>query len=153
MWTAVADQEAHRPRALLGDDEDACFLVSERSFEFARATDVNAMARELGERSRTRASCEISVSVIADKGSKTRPSVAVVVVLALFTTRRARLNAGPFRKNENPHRPPQIVKIVCERGSSPRDAGIGAAVAGLSVVGLTAGSLLLLRLHRPRPKT
>jgi hypothetical protein len=45
----------------------------------------------------------------------------------------------------------QIVKVVKKQGFSWRDAGIGAAAAGLGVAVVAAGGLLLMRPQRPRP--
>lgn len=48
----------------------------------------------------------------------------------------------------------QVVKIVKERGFSWRDAGIGAAAAGLGVALVAGGGLLVLaRVQRPRTTT
>jgi hypothetical protein len=83
-----------------------------------------------------------------------RPPLAVIVAtLALLITVLCTAARAAVPQNPKPRPPAQIVKIVHEQGFRWRDAGIGAAVAGLSIVGLTAGSLLLLRLQRPPPKT
>jgi hypothetical protein len=83
-----------------------------------------------------------------------RPRLPVIVAtLALLIAVSCTTARAAVPQDAKPRRPAQIVKVVHEQGFRWRDAGIGAAVAGLSVVGLTAGSLLLLRLQRPRPKT
>jgi hypothetical protein len=56
-----------------------------------------------------------------------------------------------LRPTRAPRRPVQIVKVVGKRGFSWRDAGIGAAAAGLVVAAGAAGGLLLLRTQQARP--
>jgi hypothetical protein len=70
----------------------------------------------------------------------------VLLVAALSAPTRADLP-----RTYKPHRPVQIVKVVKKRGFNWRDAGIGAAAAGLAVAAVAAGGLLLTRAQRPRP--
>jgi hypothetical protein len=80
------------------------------------------------------------------------PRLSVVVMLALITVLSTPARAA-VPQHRKPGRPVQIVKVVHERGFSWRDAGIGAAAAGLTITALTGGSLLVMRLQRPPPKT
>ena len=70
----------------------------------------------------------------------------VLSAVALY----APAHADP-RSTRAPRRPVQIVKVVGKRGFSWRDAGIGAAAAGLVVAAGAAGGLLLVRTQRARP--
>jgi hypothetical protein len=81
------------------------------------------------------------------------PRLSVVVMLALSITVLCTPARAAAPQQRKPRRPVQIVKVVHQRGFSWRDAGIGAAAAGLTVTALTAGSLLVMRLQRPPPKT
>jgi hypothetical protein len=73
-------------------------------------------------------------------------STLVLLVAALSAPTQAGVPG-----THKPHRPVQIVKVVKKRGFSWRDAGIGAAAAGLGVAAVAAGGLLLTRIERPRP--
>jgi hypothetical protein len=74
--------------------------------------------------------------------------VATGLVLSAASSAPAR--ADP-RSTRPPGRPVQIVKVIGKRGFSWRDAGIGAAAAGLVVAAGAAGGLLLARAPRGRP--
>ena len=74
-------------------------------------------------------------------------ALAVLVLLSLACSASARAQVLAKRP---PRRPVQVVKVVEERGFSWRDAGIGAAAAGLCVSVIAAGGLVHVRAHQPR---
>jgi hypothetical protein len=71
----------------------------------------------------------------------------VFLVLALLVASPAAADVPP---RHHLRRPVQVVKVVNRRSFSWRDAGIGAAAAGLGIAVASGGGLLLSRVHRPR---
>jgi hypothetical protein len=77
----------------------------------------------------------------------------VVAVLALFVVALSAPALSRVPPSHPPRRPIQVTKVVKERGFSWRDAGIGAAAAGLGVSAVAAGGLFFIRTQRPRTPT
>jgi hypothetical protein len=83
-----------------------------------------------------------------DSKMKPRPAIVIVVLALLAMVLLAPASVG-VRERREPRRPVQVVKVVKERGFSWRDAGIGAAAAGLGISVVASSGLLLMRIRRP----
>jgi hypothetical protein len=75
-------------------------------------------------------------------------SAATLAVMALLVGVLCTPARGRVPPQGRPRQPSQVVRVVKDRGFSWRDAGIGAAAAGIAVAVIAGGSLALLKAQR-----